>query len=418
MNKNRKYYILLALLFVIVIAIQYSMPKPISWLENYSKSSKIPYGCFILEELLPDLFKNQEIIETKIPIYNTTLSYQKSNYIFINNNFEPDELDTETLFNYVRRGNNVFIAARTFSGPFADSLKLKTEGDYFFAVSEKKTTNSVLLNFENPILKQTPSYSVGSKFYNYYLTDFDSTNAKILGTSTIDNTINLGKSSVLSLNAKAAVEKNINFIKLKIGRGTIYINTLPTMFTNYYLTDTLNYSYAIKALSYLPNQPVIWDEYYKANKKDIATPLRFVLNQPALKFAYTLLILSLLFYILFKIKRTQRIIPVITPLSNSTTDFVGVVSSMYYQENNHLNLAKKKITYFLESIRAHYLLNTETLDIAFINNLALKSGVNVDVTKSLIEKIKAIQQINSNFTETDLVSLNNLITKFNQTKSR
>ncbi|NCP46642.1 MAG: DUF4350 domain-containing protein, partial [Flavobacteriales bacterium] len=233
-------------------------------------------------------------------------------------------------------------------------------------------------------------------------TSFDTANVLVLGKS---------------ISQEKKIE-NINFIKINMGKGSIFINTLPNAFSNYFLTDTLNYSYPIYALSNLPNQPTFWDEYYKAGKKDASTPLRFILNEPALKFAYFLLIFSLLFYIIFKAKRKQRIIPVIEPISNSTTDFIGVVSSMYYQEKNHLNLAHKKINYFLEMVRSNYLIATEKLDETFIQNLALKSGVSIVTTTVLIKKIDAIKQLNSNFSEADLIHLNKLINTFNQLKTR
>ncbi|NCP46041.1 MAG: DUF4350 domain-containing protein, partial [Flavobacteriales bacterium] len=128
MKKNTKYYIVLGLLFVVAVLLQYNTPKPINWTENYSNSSKIPFGTYILSDLLSDLFPNQEIKETKIPIYNTINYQTNTNYIIINNSFAPDEYDTEKIFDYVSSGNQLFIAARIFEGPFADSLKLVTDG--------------------------------------------------------------------------------------------------------------------------------------------------------------------------------------------------------------------------------------------------------------------------------------------------
>jgi hypothetical protein len=91
---------------------------------------------------------------------------------------------------------------------------------------------------------------------------------------------------------------------------------------------------------------------------------------------------------------------------------------MYYQEKNHLNLAHKKINYFLEMVRSNYLITTEKLDETFMRNLALKSGVDLKTTTTLIKKIDAIKQLNSNFSEADLIYLNKLINTFNETKTR
>lgn len=413
MKTNRKYYIVLGLLFVVAILIQYNSPKPINWMENYSSSSKIPFGGYLLHDLLTDLFPKQKIKETKLPIYNTINNYTNTNtnYIIINNTFNPDEFDTEKIIEFVSSGNQLFIAARIFEGPFADSLKLTTEGNYFFDVTANEEKQVAYISFENPTLKQPNHYVFNKKFYHYYFTSFDTANALVLGKSYAENPIAHGNDFLTN---DENIETHINFIKISMGKGSIYINTLPNAFTNYFLTDTINYTYPIYALSYLPNQPIIWDEYYKTGKKNATTPLRFILNQPALKFAYYLLIVGLLFYIIFKSKRKQRVIPIIEPISNSTVDFVNVVSSMYYQEKNHLNLAHKKINYFLELLRTNYLIATEKLDDAFMLSLSMKAGVDYKTTTALIKKINAIKQLNANFSEADLLHLNQLINTFKQ----
>src|SRR5690606_19360837 len=129
----------------------------------------------------------------------------------------------------------------------------------------------------------------------------------------------------------------------------------------------------------------VWDDYYKVGKPIITSPLRFVLSQPALKWAYWLTIIGLLTYILFNIKRRQRIIPIIEPLKNATKDFVGIIAQMYFLEKNHLDLAEKKIAYFYDNIRTNYLLNTQSISDDFKLQLSAKSGVDIDFVNRLFE---------------------------------
>jgi hypothetical protein len=52
-----------------------------------------------------------------------------------------------------------------------------------------------------------------------------------------------------------------------------------------------------------------------------STPLRFFLTNDFLRWALRLSVFGLILYILFEMKRRQRVIPVITPLRNSTVRF-------------------------------------------------------------------------------------------------
>ena len=169
-----------------------------------------------------------------------------------------------------------------------------------------------------------------------------------------------------------------------MGLGCFYIHSYPLAFTNYYLLKNNNYEYVVKCLSYLPNNLIFWDEYYKPFKQEKAkTPLRFILSVPAYKWAYYVAIFSLLIYIIFVGKREQRVIPVIIPLKNLSLDFAKTVGSLYYQQRNHKDLAEKKMTYFLEKIRAHYFMPTNLTNDSFQAKLSFKSNVPAETVQAI-----------------------------------
>ena len=192
--------------------------------------------------------------------------------------------------------------------------------------------------------------------------------------------------------------------------GAFYIHTNPFAFTNYHMLNDKE-DYAATVLSYLPKQPIIWDNYYKSGRKIITSPLRFVLQNQALKWAFYIALLSLIMFVVFKGKRTQRIIPIVEPLKNATLDFTKTIGDLYYQHSDFTNIIKNKIQYFLEQIRAKYYLNTNELSESFISKLAIKSSNKKEDTKALINFIVYLKS-KSNHTENDLIQLNNLIEKF------
>ena len=341
---------------------------------------------------MPELFPKKNISISKTPAYNTLGESKNASYVIINSKLEMDQFDTEELLDFVSKGNEVFIAANEFKGKLADTLNIKTKINDFLFTDEKDKQPKI--NFENKTLKRGTAYQYGNKFLPSHFTQLNSSKSTILSQDT---------------------EGNISYVSMRYGAGTFYLNTIPKAFSNYYLTDSLNSDYAYRALSYLNKENIIWDEYYKDGRRIVTTPLRYILSEPSLKIAYFTLLISLILYIIFNVKRKQRIIPVLTPLKNETLSFVNVVGSLYYQQQNHLNIAQKKIRYFLENVRSTYGIKTNKLDDDFKTILAQKSGVTKEVVNDLINTIVKTQNTAN---EQDLIQLHELIRKFNEQKIR
>ena len=142
-------------------------------------------------------------------------------------------------------------------------------------------------------------------------------------------------------------------------------------------------------------------------KKD----LHYVLNQPPLKWAWYLLLIGLLIFILFNAKRKQRIVPILKPLPNTTVDFTKTIGNLYYQEGNHQNLIDKKIIYFLEKIRSEYHIDTTILDEKFIEKLHQKTGKNIADITTVVRLINYQRKSYNQSIESDLIDINNAMEK-------
>lgn len=172
-----------------------------------------------------------------------------------------------------------------------------------------------------------------------------------------------------------------------------------------------NSEYIYKALSYLPIQDVVWDEYYKEVNKYQSTPIRYVLNQPALKWSYFTILLSAILFVIFRGRRDQRIIPLFKPLTNTTMEFVRTVANLYFRQLNHKNIADKKITYFLDYIRTKYGVKTHSSNDEFIEQLMEKSYIDAYEIKKIISLINLVSASKS-IQQKQLLELNTLIENF------
>ncbi len=202
-------------------------------------------------------------------------------------------------------------------------------------------------------------------------------------------------------------------IRMPWGKGNIILNTTPLAFTNIYALSGNNQAFLSATLSYLPIQPIVWTEYYQVGRMEIGSPLRFVLTNESLRWAYYISILSLLVFMVFEMKRRQRIIPVIKPLQNTTLEFVTTIGNLYYQRGDHKNMATKKIIFLLEQLRSKYMINTTTLSEEFITTIARKAAKPVEEVRDLVSTIQRIQS-KEKISADELLDLTKKIEKFNQ----
>lgn len=403
MDKRSKIVIAIFSLVVLgIIVTEIVRPKPINWRPSYTAVDKIPFGCYVLYAELSAMFDESEIKTVEESVYDALVNKgdsRTSNYIFINDYVDLDEQETNQILDYVSEGNTVFIAATGFGWQLSDTLNIEIGSDY--SVEE----GSSILKFTNNEIRDQ-KYELSRGNFNSHFTSVDSTNTTILGhiSYTVDNFIDDKPSQKVT---------KPNFIKTKFGDGYFILNTTPVVYSNYYMLKG-NQDYVSHTLSYLENQDVLyWDNYKKAGRVVINSPMRFVLNQTALKWAYYLTMLGLLLFVFFKAKREQRIIPVIEPLKNSSVEFAQAVGSLYHQNKDFTDLNHKKINYFLAYIRNRYLMDTSQLNEKIIQVLAAKAGKEPKKTKELMEYIIHLKNKKSH-TEQESIELNKKITAFKQ----
>jgi hypothetical protein len=383
--RNLKFIIPVTIVFVVLVIIKMFTPEPTDWSPSYSKNDKIPFGSYILYNQLTDLFPNKKIESTNLPFYNITndRKIDNKNIIIICNQFNPDELDAKILKKLLEDGSDIFIAANSIGKFVTDTLKLSTNYSFFGGF------DSASVNFSNPILKRNDDYRFTKGNYNHYFASFDTSRVKVLGTNDIGFA---------------------NFLNVKIGSGNLYLHSVPNIFTNYNLLKVES-DYIFKCLSYLNIRDVIWDEYYKEVNKYQSTPIRYILSQPSLKWAYFTLIISLILFVIFKGRRDQRVIPIIKPLTNTTLEFVGTVGNLYFRQSNHKNIAEKKITYFLDFIRIKYSLKTLHLNDEFAKLLSEKSAIEVIEIRRIFNLINLVS-VSTSIKKETLLELNNQIENF------
>jgi len=389
---------------VVAIVISFMGTRPTDWQETYNYKHKKPFGTYIIHQEFKNLFPEQKIttitkntydyFDTAYNSDNDTYDL-KGNYMYINNNMYTIDNDTsEEILGFVGEGNTAFIAATVFNEVLMDSLNFGYSYQNIKVTPQNPSHITTEISLENEgINKDTYQYS--KNISTTYIEYSDAQNTTILGSQKINDTI------------------RPNFIKVNYKKGQFYLHTQPIVFTNYHLLNG-NQVYIAKVFSYLNEAPLHWDTHYsyrRGNGNNEKNSLSYFLSHKALKWAFILALMSLIFFILFNTKRKQRIIPIIKPLQNTTIDFTKTIGNLYFQQNNHTDIVQRKIIFFLEKIRNDYFIDTQNLNNDFIDKLTLKSGKKYGEVKLVIN---TVLKLNSKYlcTEDDLLRLNQLIEKF------
>ena len=394
MPKSLKIYLFfLVLIFIGIIWADATKERPINWRESYSLNEKIPFGLYVFNQEHKAFFKPQivekfsqspyEFLDKK---YNTIDSIYDTNgtILLIENKSEIDEYSENELFYFASHGNTIFYSNSNFSQKFKDSLGF--EIDY---------SNNFTDSLQFRLNQKTANFNFYKGINNAYFSKIDSTKTEILGTQ---------------LNSEG--EEFPNFIKVQHVNGNFYLHLQPVAFTNYYLLHK-NKAYTEQVLNYIPpKSPIYWKVKQYDNQELINSPLRYILSQPALKWAWFLAWITFIIFMIFNAKRRQRIIPIVEPLKNTTVDFTKTIGNLYFQEKDHQNIADKKIIFFLEKIRNEYYIDTYNLDETFINRVNQKTGRPKKDIEDVVFIIKKIRN-QSNTTEKELVTFNELLEKLN-----
>ncbi len=378
------------------------------WYQSYDPDSNQPYGTLFMKLMLGSYFTGDLTVNKKEPIHKVLENEkykQNTNYVLIGQNVYFDTLDVEALRVFIANGNDVFVAtmevpSNLVNAVFTNYCEQEFRYDY-------NLDTAVYANFYDSTLSAPADYE-----FKYRIGDKDFPTAwEALEPDVLCDTTG-------ALKAIGYQQGDLtNFVSIAYGEGHLYLHSSPLMFTNYYMIKKDKMEYASAVFSHLSGENTIWDEVSKvpySNQDDpYSSPLYYILQQPALKYAWWMLLIGAFLYVIFASKRTQRIIPVLETKSNTSLEFLNVISSLHYQNPNHLDMARKKMKYFLYFIRAKYGINTQSLTEEQAKRLADKAKVDIADIQAIIDRYKVIENYSiSNDEPERLVGLYEAIEKF------
>lgn len=373
---KRIYYILLySLLLTGSWSCTQDPKKETNWEVQYTMDSKDPYGFYLFGEILPGLFPGAKVhyIPSNAHIFTASSQRQKSVYVILAGSMAFSEEEMLQLDNWMYEGNDVVMITNDWDSTLVNALSLEVvdPGDYF-------SRDKALLQKTDTVLTRKADGQKG--IYTYQRRYFNIFNQYWKPDSSLSHV------TEIAWNA----EGKPNAVALQIGEGRLIMVTNFLACSNYFLLQQHNREYLSDIMGFvstdIKNLYIAVDQ----NKRSSRSDWDILWQHKATRAAIILSALGLLVYVLFGLKRRQKIIPEVAPLTNDAASFVETIAGLYYKTHDNKNLAQKMIQHFFEHVRSGYQLNTNTLDEAFVEKLSMRSGIGQAETSYLVTQIRQV----------------------------
>ena len=409
-------------------------PKPFDWLATYRAYDRQPYGSYLFFDQLENFFPGKKIKrldakdlsqyaeydqvysdfvysydldtlgEEEDYDYDTALylskisndDLPKFNFIGLNDLFYLNDHDARALLLHLYQGNHALISAYEVEGNLMAYLGVKSE----MVLDQYNSEQDSLELEENAALIKKYSIRNSDSIVRFKPYQLFSKITEIPDSAQV---------------IKQNLDQDTLGIKVTIGEGSLTYFTMPILFSNYHLLKN-DHSVASEIVSQLPIADTFWTNYFlgERNYEETRSILDFIHNDEGLKWAFYLLIFTLLIYFSLRIKRIQRAVPIIDAPKNDTLRFVDSISTLYLLRKDHLELLNKKMIYFLDRVRQYYHLETYRIDEDFMKRLSVKSKVDLSSVQRLFQTYESLKD-QKEITNEEFLDFNRLIQKFKHT---
>jgi hypothetical protein len=406
MKKGNTGLIVLGIVLVVALLLLLIFNQSYKWNESYKPTDENPYGASVLVDIFD---KTGEFEVIKDTIYNVLGDDAEGNYVFVGRKLFVDSLELDYLMRFVERGGKAYISSTNHNYTLLDTLFQLPESTLEYYLNDDGPPiqfGHYLRELEDTLvygklMGQDSSYAWKHVYDNEMVWhNWTHFNHKIESSDSTNKAIVLG-----DIESPLYGEYKPNFLSRDYGMGTFYFHTTPEVFTNYYLLKKKNFEYVRQVFSSMNDGPVYFDEHnqnyqYTGSQNngpsagDNEGPLTFIMSQPPLRWAWYLLLLGGLLYLIMGSKRKQRVIPVLEPNTNTSIEFAETVSQLYMRQRDHRKICLTKMKLFTAFIRERYGIKTKTenkkeLD-KLIDRIANLSEVDRDLVKKIFDQDKEI----------------------------
>ena len=406
---KKKWPILIAFSVLICLAAffyyLYSKSPTYNWSQNYNQSSGSPYGNELLFKLTKSLYPEKDFIKIEEPLrYNSdfnTLKSKNNIYFYSGYSFVPDQSTVSSLYDFIRKGNQVFIASNEVSEYFLDSMlrpELKSVNSSANALSQIQCMQ-YKLQLLHPGLKLNDTPIIKLKYLQTYIPMQAGYFSEEFFENQSLNNLDYDYYKIGNLELSDH-EKYTNYIKIKVGEGWLHLYASPLVFTNYYLRKKDVFIYAQKVFLHLEPGNIYWHVNTFASEgiidneaKTNESPFEVLLSFRSFQYAWYSFLGAIILFSIFSFKRKQRSILVIGKNKNTSIEFAQTITKLYLADGNHKNIAEQKFRYFFNFIRTKFGINLKNNNTEDKTKLAYLSKVSLEKIDKILFNYTKMQSL-------------------------
>lgn len=366
--QNRRTPLLFALAALALIAAMFyfvyenNQPK-FDWEESgwkkkgYSEKSAEPYGTQIVHRLLERYFPGQALTDLQKDVAKELPADSTANYVFIGEAMFLDSAGTQRLLGFVEAGGTALISSKTIPFDLMTFVYFEECEEAPWSDYDMLEDTLALLSLRTPLLPDTAvgfyyaKQNIRQSYRWHYIDSFHFCE-------------NLPQYPLGYVNGSW-----VNFAEFPYGKGRFLLHTNPIAFSNFSLLRPETRPYAAGVFSHLKEGDIYWDAVSRIpeavgrrrNGSDFANrglpeehPFSYILQQPALAWAWYLLAAMAVLWLVFRAKRRQRPIPILPKNENSSYEFISTIAHLHFREKNYSGLSAQTMRHFLGQLRERY----------------------------------------------------------------
>lgn len=365
-----RYWLLAIFLIALGCSCGKSKTKELNRRITLWRKDKLPYGTELAYDGLTELFPKATVSVNRLSPTSLVSESDHKAFISINPYITPRPAEINSIMNFVKEGNYVFLSAHHYGDSLLHYLGLEQGWGH----EQLEEMDSLSVQLYNPDSSFLETYTYPGDSYDNWVSSLDSLHTTILGRDSRDRP---------------------NFVKLSYKNGgSIFLHFAPLTFSNFFMLHKQNRTYYERALSYVPSSvsEVIWDDSFRyGNDRGRFSAFQYIFSSDPLTWAFWLLLLLFALIYIFDSKRLQRRVPVIAPLRNTSLDFVRTIGRLYFQRRDNHNLAIKMVNHFLDQVRTRYHMPVTALDESFIDRLSYRTGYPKEDMNRLVGHMQGLQ---------------------------
>ena len=316
---NRKFWLIIVALLVLMLALEYQMPRRFQWEPTFAHADRQPFGCYVFDSIFSQEMPHGYTVCRKslsqLALQDTT----PRSIVILCTGYQHQAVNRDTLFALAHRGYHILVTPTYVDWQLFDTLRVgyNNYGNFNLKSIQGLQAEHEYIYWTGDSAHYKPDvYSCYKQMIDLTFRYNDSVRLEVLAH------INNGDTLTRSL-----------AISYPIGRGEIILVSTPRLLTNY---GVLNHpGYVHRLMNRLRDLPIVRTEAYMPNY-DVTqeSPFRELLKRPPLRWALYLVLLGIVLLMGFNARRRQRAIPVEQPPRNYQLDFIRHIGTMQYLKNN------------------------------------------------------------------------------------